>query len=50
MLIHNVYILFHAESLRVGAGAVVEAPLQFHKQCGENIKISSNGQRARKQG
>ena len=40
---------FYVEQLRGVAGAVMEGALQFHKQCGKLIKISSDGQRARRQ-
>ena len=45
---YNLYCIF-AEQLRGVAGAVVEGELQFHKRCGKLIKISSDGQRARRQ-
>ena len=41
------YILY-PEQLRGVAGTVVEGALQFHKQCGKLIKISSDCQRARR--
>ena len=49
ILIITYYSGFHAEPLRGGAGALVEGALQFHKQCGKLIKISSNGRTGRRQ-
>ena len=43
------YTVFYVEQLRGVAGTVVEGALQFHKWCGKLIKISSDGQRARRQ-
>ena len=48
---HESYILYciFAEQLKGVAGAVVQGALQFHKRCGELIKISPDGRRARRQ-